>query len=84
AFAAREAGVKRLVEKDDPRLLLTEHPQSDGSCLVVAVNTHDKPVDFSVKVDGKVGRVWNGTLKDDVLSIRENDGCVFEVTPNGK
>lgn len=84
SFAAREAGVKRLVEKDDPRLLLTEHPQSDGSCLVVAVNTHDKPVDFSVKVDGKVGRVWNGTLKDDVLSIRENEGCVFEVTPNGK
>jgi hypothetical protein len=76
--------VNRLVRKDDPCLLLTEHPRSDGSCIVVAVNTHDTPVGCPIKVDGKVRRVWNGTLKDDVLSIRENDGCVFEVTPNGK
>ncbi len=81
AFAARAAGVKRIVEKDDPRLVLTEHPRSDGSCLVVAVNTHDTPADFPIKVDGKVGRVWNGAFKDGVLSIRENDGCAFEVVP---
>ena len=79
ALAAREAGVKRLVERDDPRVIITEHPRSDGSCIVVAVNTHDTPVDCQIKVDGKVGRVWNGAFKDGVLSIRENDGCVFEV-----
>ena len=80
SFAAREAGVKRLVTKDDPRLILTEHPRSDGSCLVVAVNTHDTPVAAPIKVAGTIGNVWNGTLRDGVLSIRENDGCVFEVT----
>jgi len=79
AYAAREAGVKRLVTKDDPRLVITEHPRKDGTTLVVAVNTHDKPVAFPVKVGGIVGRVWNGNFKDGVLSIRENDGCIFEV-----
>ncbi len=79
AYAARKAGVKRLVAKDDPRLVLTEHPREDGTALVVAVNTHDSPVDCPIKVDGKVGRVWNGTYKEGVLSIRENDGCIFEV-----
>jgi hypothetical protein len=80
AYAAREAGVQRRVAKDDPRLVVTEHPCADGTTLVVAVNTHDKPVAFPVKVYGTVGRVWNGNFKDGVLSIRENDGCVFEVT----
>ena len=72
--------MKRRVAKDDPRLVVTEHPRKDGTTLVVAVNTHDKPVAFPVKVDGTVGRVWNGNFKDGVLSIRENDGCMFEVT----
>ena len=80
AYAAREAGVQRCVAKDDPRLVVTEHPCADGTTLVVAVNTHDKPVEATIGVAGKVGRVWNGTYKDGTLSIRENDGCIFEVT----
>ena len=80
AYAAREAGVQRRVAKDDPRLVVTEHPRKDGTTLVVAVNTHDKPVEATIGVAGKVGRVWNGTYKDGTLSIRENDGCIFEVT----
>lgn len=79
AYAAREAGVKRRVTKDDPRLVVTEHPRADGVTLVVAVNTHDKPVEATIGVAGKVGRVWNGAYKDGILSLRENDGCVFEV-----
>ena len=99
AFAAREAGVKRLVRKDDPRLILTEHPvaggsQSSATAIVVAVNTHDTPVECPIRVDGTVGRVWNGEWKEGMrdagcgmrgtLSIRENDGCVFEVLPINK
>ena len=90
AYAAREAGVKRLVTKEDPRLVITEHPRKDGTTLVVAVNTHDKPVESPVKVAGKVGRVWKGkwgtrekgegTMDEGVLSIDGNDGCIFEVT----
>ena len=26
-----------------------------------------------------VGKVWNGSYSDGKLSIRENDGCIFEV-----
>ena len=81
AYAAREAGVKRLVAKDDPRLVLTEHPREGEPALVVAVNTHDTPVECPIRVAGRVGRVWNGSFKDGVLSIGGNDGCVFEVAP---
>lgn len=103
AFAARSAGVKRLVEKDDPRVILTEHPPARegrsplrpqagetpvSPVLVVAVNTRDTPVECPVRIDGTVGRVWNckyereqgmGNGERGTLSIRENDGCVFEV-----
>jgi hypothetical protein len=82
--------VQRRVAKDDPRLVVTEHPRADGTTLVVAVNTHDKPVASPVKVAGKVGRVWKGkwgtrekgegTMDEGVLSIDGNDGCIFEVT----
>ena len=81
AYAAREAGVKRLVRRDDPRVVFTEHPLPDGTALVVAVNTRDEPVECPISADGAVGRIWNGTFKDGVLSIRENDGCIFEVMP---
>ena len=81
AYAARGAGVKRLVAKDDPRLVLTEHPREGEPALVVAVNTHDTPVECPIRVAGRVGRVWNGSFKDGVLSIGGNDGCVFEVAP---
>ena len=78
---AASAGVKRLVGKDDPRLVLTEHPRPDGSSLVVAVNARNTPVECPVRIDGTVGRAWNGALKDGILSIGANDGCVFECFP---
>ena len=81
AYAARLAGVKRVAAKEDPRLVLTEHPGEDGTVLVCALNTRDTPVTCPLAVQGEVGRIWNGTFRDGILSIRENDGCVFEVTP---
>ena len=98
AYAAREAGVERLVTRDDPRVVLTEHtggadcqpaaepPSRAGSprsqapaVLVTALNTRDQPVSCPISVRGRVGRVWNGTFADGILSIGPNDGCVFEV-----
>ena len=81
AYAARLAGVKRLVTREDPRVVLTEHPLPDGSALVCALNTRDTPVACPLTIQGEVGRIWNGTFSNGMLSIRENDGCVFEVTP---
>lgn len=79
AFAAKEAGVRRIVTRADTGLVVTEHPTADGKTLVCALNTHDKPFSAKVGVSGKVGRVWNGKYADGLLSIRENDGCIFEV-----
>ena len=77
AYAAREAGVSRLVTRDDPRVVLTEHPGTPA--LVTALNTRDEPVACPISVRGRVGRVWNGAFADGILSIGPNDGCVFEV-----
>ena len=98
AYAARVAGVSRLVARDDPRVVLTEHtggaggspaaapPSRSGSprsqepaVLVTALNTRDQPVSCPISVRGRVGRVWNGTFADGILSIGPNDGCIFEV-----
>lgn len=79
AYAAREAGVERLVSRTDPRVVFTEHPGESGPTLVCALNTRDTPVSIPVSVRGKVGRVWNGSFEDGHLSIGPNDGCVFEV-----
>ena len=79
AFAAKEAGVRRVVTRDDTRLVVTEHPTADGKTLVCALNTRDKPVACAISVNGRVGRIWNGRYADGKLSIRENDGCIFEV-----
>ncbi|MBR4611904.1 MAG: hypothetical protein IKO40_04220 [Kiritimatiellae bacterium] len=79
AWAAREAGVKRLVSKSDPRLVLTEHPTSDGATLVCALNTRPEKTEFAIDVSGRVGRVWNGAFENGRLRVGGNDGAVFEV-----
>ena len=80
AFAAREAGVRRLVTRSDPRLVVTEHHKADGTTIVCALNTRDTDVTVPITVaEGKVGTVWNGSYADGKLSIRRNDGCIFEV-----
>ena len=79
AFAAKKAGVMRLVTREDTGLVVTEHPAENGKTLVCVLNTHDKPVSAKIGVKGSVCRIWNGTYADGTLSIRENDGCIFEV-----
>ena len=80
AFAAKTAGITRVVTREDTGLVVTEHPTADGKTLVCALNTHDKPVAAKIRVKGTVGKVWNGSYSDGKLSIRENDGCIFEVS----
>ena len=80
AWAARQAGVKRLVARDDPCVVFTEHPFPDGTALVCAINTHDAPVECRLTTDCLFGRIWNATEKNGVLSIAANDGCVFEAS----
>ena len=85
--------VDQAFTRDDPRVVLTEHPKGGASrpgeplapprsqppALVTALNTRDEPVSCPIDVRGRVGRVWNGTFADGILSIGPNDGCIFEV-----
>lgn len=79
AWAAREAGVSRLVTRKDPRLVVTEHPRPDGTTLVCALNTRAEDVAVEIAVKGTVGQVWNGAYENGRLKVRANDGCIFEV-----
>lgn len=79
AYAAKAAGVVRRVTRADSRLVLTEHLQPKGKTMVCALNTHEEDASFSIVVSGKVGRIWNGVYADGKLTIRGNDGCIFEL-----
>lgn len=80
AYAAKASGVTRLVERDDTRLVVTEHPRGDGSSLVCILNTRAEDVTAPVHLaKGRVVNVWNGKYSDGMLSLRANDGCIMEV-----
>ena len=79
ARAARMAGIARRVCRADTGLVVTEHPREDGSLLVCALNTHAEDRAFDLSIKGVVGRVWNGKYESGRLSVRGNDGCIFEV-----
>ena len=79
AFAAEKAGIVRRVRRADTGLVVTEHPRPDGSLLVCALNTHAEEKSFALDLSGTVGQVWNGTFADGRLTLRGNDGCIFEL-----
>ena len=80
AYAAKEAGVSRLLTRDDPRLVVTEHPRGDGSTLVCLLNTRSEDVTVPIKLEGgQVVNAWNGKYWEGTVSIRANDGCILEV-----
>ena len=79
AFAARNAGVKRLVSKEDPRLVVTEHPCEDGCVLVCALNTRPEKTVFDLSVCGDVEETFNCQWRDGKLTLEGNDGGVLKV-----
>jgi len=79
AYAAREAGVRRCVQKEDPRLVLTEHPRDDGTLLVCALNTGAERKSFALAVAGAVEQFWNGRWADGRLELEGNAGCILKI-----
>ena len=61
---------------------LTEHSAKAGRTWVVAVNYDSKTSAYPIRVEGKVGRVLNGSYADNKLTVGPNDGCVFELMAN--
>jgi len=74
------AGLKRAVTKGDcPWVGLTEHPQADGSTVVIAVNFEQRPVDCPVSLAGALGKVWRGDVAEGRIRLAANEAAVFEV-----
>ncbi len=81
--AARLAGVRRVVEKSAacPNVGLTEHPDGADGTVVVAINYDPEPVTCPIRVDGRVGRVFKGTVEDGKIVLSANDVAIFRVFP---
>ena len=80
AKARHLAGIRSKVEKRDcPQAALTVHPASDGSAVVVVVNCEDREIDCPISVDGRVGKVWRGTVTENGIRLSPNDAAVFSV-----
>ena len=84
AYAAKQAGISRLVTRTDTRLVVTEHPRCDGSAIVCLLNTREADVNVPISLAKglRVKQVWNGTYADGKVSIRGNDGCIMEILRN--
>lgn len=80
AEAMKIAGIKNTVEKGDcPWVCFTEHPAQDGSTIVMAINFEPREIVCPVKIDGKIGRVWRGDVKQDAVRLAPNEAALFEV-----
>ena len=77
--AAKIAGVKRRVTKEQPNVGLTEHLTADGRTVVVAVNYDDFAVTCPIAIDGTLGKVYCGKVAADSIAFAANDVAVFEV-----
>jgi hypothetical protein len=78
--AAKIAGVKQVVEKGDcPYVGITEHPAADGRTIVMAINFEPREMVCSVKINGRVGNVWRGSVNADEIRLAPNEVALFEV-----
>ena len=79
-MAANAARISRVVEKGDcPWVAFTEHPASDGSTIVMAVNYEPRALVCPVKINGRLGRVWRGGVAKDAVTLEPNEAALFEV-----
>ena len=78
--AAKQAGVKRRVQKEDsPGVGLTEHRLPNGETVVIAINYEPDPVVCPVRIDGTIGRVWRGKADQHAITIPANDAALLTV-----
>jgi hypothetical protein len=69
-----------VVEKGDcPWVGITEHPVADGSTIVMAINFEPRAMDCPVSINGQVGCVWRGKVKDSKIVLAPNEVALFEV-----
>lgn len=81
-LAAERAGVKRRVIRNVPTVGITEHPDSDGRCWVVAINYGTFSVKCLFEFPGRISRVARGQFDGKCAEIPANDAIVFELKEN--
>ena len=52
---------------------------ANGTTIVMAINFEPRAMECPVKVNGTVGRVWRGAVKDGKISLDANEVALFEV-----
>jgi hypothetical protein len=45
----------------------------------MAINVEPRAIECPVKINGKVGRVWRGEVKDGKVVLAANEVALFEV-----
>jgi len=76
----KAAGIKRFCDSDNKFIRLTEHIIDENSLYVVAINYNNKveTAEISVKDCYLTESVW-GTIDNNVITLRENDGVIFKL-----
>ena len=81
ALAAEQAGVRRRMSVANPLVGLTEHPDSDGTVWIVAINYGRNAVRCSVSTSGRIVSVHGrATVENGTLSLGANDACVLRLS----
>ena len=70
---------RKVVKGDCPWVGLTEHPQTDGSTVAIAINFEPRDIECPVRINGSLGRVWRGDVKADRIRLAANEAAVFQV-----
>ena len=68
---------RKVVKGDCPWVGITEHPQADGSTVVIAINFEPRAMECPVKIGGTLGEVWRGEVKSDRIRLAANEAAVF-------
>ena len=69
----------RVTKGDCPWVGITEHPATDGSTVVIAINFEPRAIACPISVDGTLGTVWRGDVTDGCIKLAPNEAAVFEV-----
>ena len=81
SYAAKVAGIERIVEKHNHDLALTVHKTQENNWVVVAINNTDKEIQDSLVFNNlHLAKVYRGRIDaDGNIVIPAADAVVFEL-----
>ena len=70
---------RKVVKGDCPYVGITEHPQADGTTVVIAINFEPREMECPVRLSGALCTVWRGDVTADRIRLAPNEAAVFLV-----